>query len=108
MTAEFFGEGLPFHPAIAAEPSAILARPLLSKDDKAALDPFLKCRPSRPVDSVQKYQAHREYQTQFLELFSAALDDPFGGHLHIVSTDFEYLKVQLDYPEYTWLVVRKT
>lgn len=93
MTAEFFGERSPFHPASAVEPSAIFARPLRSEEDKAALDTFLKGRPFRPVDGAQLYNPLQENEIRVLELFPSALDDHSEGRLHIVSTDFEYPKI---------------
>ncbi|KAF3045610.1 WD repeat-containing protein jip5 [Didymella heteroderae] len=82
-TAEFFGEGPQFHPATAVEPPAIFARPLLSKDDKTALNDFLDCKPSRYLDSAQLYQPLLEGEIRVLELFPAAPNHPFEGHLHI-------------------------
>lgn len=100
-TERFFGEGPRFRPATAVEPDAIFARPLLSEDDKSALNAFLASKSSRCVDSARLYQPLLDNEIRVLELFPAAIDDSFEGCLHIVSTDFEYPRVPPTYPGQT-------
>ena len=94
FSAEYLNEGVDFQPAAAFEPPAIFGRSLLSEDDKATIDSFIRKKPPRTFDDGRLHQPLLEGEIRVLELYPATHDAPLKGNLHVVSTDFEYPKIQ--------------